>query len=156
MAGENIEWAAPEGTEPRRIGHGAPENLETGFGACRPSLRMSRDKHRGIHSPSRGPGDSLDLQPIFFEKPVEHAPGESAMRAAPLKSKIDEDRDYASSRAPGIGHIVNAHPFEDVIFVEDGDTAPALHQGRTSISTPRGLWWNSTPSRGEAEVTHPL
>jgi len=34
---------------------------------------------------------AIDPKPVLFQKPIEHAPGEGAMRAAALKREVDQD-----------------------------------------------------------------
>jgi hypothetical protein len=41
-------------------------------------------EHRRVHGAGRGAGNAVDLQPRLFEQPIEHAPGEGAVRAAAL------------------------------------------------------------------------
>ena len=59
--------------------------------ARRPRLGIAVDQHRGIHRARRRAGDAVDLEPRLLEQPVEHAPGEGAVRAAALQREIDED-----------------------------------------------------------------
>jgi hypothetical protein len=43
-------------------------------------------------APGRGSGNRLDPEPGFIEQPVEHAPGEGAMRSTALQGEIDQHR----------------------------------------------------------------
>jgi hypothetical protein len=40
--------------------------------------------HSSIHGARRGTGNGLNLEPRFFEQPVQHAPGKGAMRPSHL------------------------------------------------------------------------
>ena len=54
----------------------------------RPCIAVGQ--HRGVHGTGRGAGDAVDPQPWLFEQPVEHAPGEGAVRAAALQREVDQ------------------------------------------------------------------
>src|SRR5262249_50421275 len=57
----------------------------------RTSLGVPVDKHSSIHCPCRGPRDTIDLQPRFFEQAIQGAPGKGAVGPASLQREIDED-----------------------------------------------------------------
>jgi hypothetical protein len=41
-------------------------------------------KDHGIHGPGAGAGDPDDIECLIFQKPIEHTPGERAVRATTL------------------------------------------------------------------------
>ena len=54
------------------------------------ALGVAIGRHSGIHGAGRGTGNGLDLEPRFLEQPVQHAPGEGAMRPSTLQRQVDQ------------------------------------------------------------------
>lgn len=46
-------------------------------------------QHHGIHRACAGTADAVDLQPLLFQQPIQHTPGQGTMRAAALQGEID-------------------------------------------------------------------
>jgi hypothetical protein len=86
-----VERRAPEWTEQRRTGNAFPEPLEPRLGVLSSSLRITINENRGVHRACRGARYAFDAKPRLLEEAVEHAPGEGAMRPAPLQGKVDQD-----------------------------------------------------------------
>ena len=99
-----VERRALERAELRRFRDAAPIGVERRPRALGAALHEAADQHGGVHRAGGRAGDRLDLQPRLFEQPVEHAPGERAMRAAALQREVDEDR-VASRLAPPTSRI---------------------------------------------------
>jgi hypothetical protein len=74
--------------------------------ATYPAFRIARRKHGRVHCACRSAGDAVDFKPWFFEKPVEDAPGESAVRSAALKREINQK-----------WIAIYAHQAEPMIFI---------------------------------------
>ena len=55
----------------------------------RPPVAIAVGEDGGVHRAGGGPGDRLDLDPVLLEQPVEHAPGEGAVRPAALERQVD-------------------------------------------------------------------
>ena len=91
----HVDGATAQGTHRGGVRDAAPESLECGARAFGAPLGMAIDEHCGVHGAGRGPRDGLDGEGRLLEQPVEHAPGEGAMRAAALKGEVD---------ALGVGH----------------------------------------------------
>ena len=107
-AEQDVERAAPERAEPRRLRHALPEGGERracSFGAA---IGVAVGQHGGVHGAGRGAGDAVDLEPRLFQQPVEHAPGEGAVRAAALQGEVDGDigGDFRRGRGRGVGHRI--------------------------------------------------
>ena len=90
-AEDHVERPALERAEAGGVGDPPPEGLERLARAGGPALLMAVDQHRRVHRPRRRAGDAVDLEPGLFQKAIENAPGEGAMRAAALQRHIDED-----------------------------------------------------------------
>ena len=74
------------------LGHALPVGVERCACARGSTLGPAVREHCGVHGARRRAGDGLDLQPRLLEQPVEHAPGEGAMRAAALQGEVDQQR----------------------------------------------------------------
>ena len=57
-------------------------------------------------APAEVPEIALDLEPVRLEQPVEHAPGEGAVRPAALQRQVDRQR--RSRRATGTVRALRA------------------------------------------------
>ena len=64
------------------------------------AVRHAVGEDRGVHRPGRGAGDRLDLDPGLLEQPVEHAPGEGAVRPAALQRQVHQHRRPRPRRRP--------------------------------------------------------
>ena len=68
-----------------------PELFKRSPRSLRPALFIAIDQHHGIHRTRGGARDTVDPQPWFLEKPIEHAPRKGAVRAATLQREIDQN-----------------------------------------------------------------
>ena len=97
-----VERRTLERTEPRSLRHPAPIGVERRPRARRAALHVAADQNGAIHRAGGRAGERLDLQPGLFEKPIEHAPGERAMRPPALKGQIHLDLTARGiARVPG-------------------------------------------------------
>ncbi len=67
----------------------APEPLEPGARALRPTLEPAVDHHHGVHRAGARARHRLEAQAAVLDQRVEDAPGEGAVRAAALKRERD-------------------------------------------------------------------
>ena len=67
-----------------------PEQFEGSTRAFRSACGVPVRKDHCIHRTGGGTGNAVDPEPWFLEEPVEHAPGEGAMRTAALERKVDQ------------------------------------------------------------------
>ncbi len=91
-AEQHIHGAALQRAITRGFRNAAPEQLERLARAWRASRNITADERRRVHRTRRSAGDALDFQPLFFEKTVQHAPSEGAMRSTALQGEVDRDR----------------------------------------------------------------
>ena len=72
-----------------RLVHGLPDAAQ--LGARRPPVAAEQTgrERDGVDGAGTRRADPADLELLVLEQPIEHAPGEGAVRAAALKSKID-------------------------------------------------------------------
>ena len=91
-AEQHIQRRAPQRAEQSHPGHATPEALKRAEGALGPAYGMTIGQHRPVHGAGRGAGDAVDPQPWLLEQPIQHAPGERAMRAAALQRQIHQNR----------------------------------------------------------------
>ena len=90
-AEQDIERTALEWTKARRFRDSAPQGFERLAGADGAPVGIAVGKCRGVHGAGRSAGNAVDPQPLFLEQPVEHTPGESAVRSPALQSQVDQD-----------------------------------------------------------------
>jgi hypothetical protein len=88
---KHVEKPAPERAEQSCPGNAAPEALERRTCRFRPALGITVDQHGGVHRPSGGPRNAVDLQTRLLQQAIESAPGKSTMRAATLQREVDKD-----------------------------------------------------------------
>src|SRR5579883_760363 len=86
---ELLDPGAANGIVPADLGHAAPETIERGARPGGPALVEALRQDGAVHRPGARPADPFDLDPLVLEQAVEHAPGESAMRAAALERQVD-------------------------------------------------------------------
>ena len=55
----------------------------------RPAAGQAVGEGDAVHGAGAGAADAGDLEPAVLEQPVEHAPGEGAVRAAALQRQVD-------------------------------------------------------------------
>jgi hypothetical protein len=105
-AQQNVQRTAPERAEHRRLRYPAPEILQRGARPRGAVGGKAVDQHRGVHRARRCARDAVDAQPGFLEQAVEHAPGESAVRAAALQREVHQNGS-AARRHRACGHLVS-------------------------------------------------
>jgi hypothetical protein len=88
-AGRAIEPRGLQRRERRRLADPGPERPQRLAGALVAADRQAVGEHRGVHRAGARTDDALDGDTVFLEQPVEHPPGESAMRAAALEGEVD-------------------------------------------------------------------
>ena len=91
-AGQDLDRAAAQGAEQRRVRHALPELLERDPRLRGPAFGQPVGHHYRVHRAGGGAGDAVEHQPAFLEQPVEDAPGECAVGAAALQSEVDRYR----------------------------------------------------------------
>ena len=92
VAAQPVERRALERAEGRRARHPPPEVLERSAGGLAAADGHAMGEDRGVHRAGRGAGDRLDLDPGLLQQPVEHAPGQGAVRSAALQRQVDQQR----------------------------------------------------------------
>ncbi len=70
----------------------APESIERLARALCPAGGVALRQHHGVQGAGTGAAEPFDDDALILEQPVEHAPGERAMRAAALQREIDAAR----------------------------------------------------------------
>ena len=75
----------------RRHARRAARTFKRSPRSLRPGLFIAIDQHHSIHRTRGGARDTVDPQPWFLEKPIEHAPRKGAVRAATLQREIDRN-----------------------------------------------------------------
>ena len=90
-AEQDVERAAPERAETRRLRDALPERGERRARAFGPAIGVAVGKHRGVHGAGRGAGNAVDLEVRLLQQPIEHAPREGAVRAPALQREVDGD-----------------------------------------------------------------
>ena len=69
--------------------HRLPHGPELGAGARPAALGEARRQGDGIDGAGAGGADPADVEGLVLEQAIEHAPGEGAVRAAPLERQIE-------------------------------------------------------------------
>ena len=83
-AQQYVHRTALQRAEQGGLGNAAPECFQRLTRAPVVALGVATGHHSGIHGTGRSAGNGLDLEPRFLERPVQHAPGEGAMRPTAL------------------------------------------------------------------------
>ena len=103
---QHVERPALERAETGGVRDAPPESPKRLTRAGRPAQLMAVDQHRGVHRAGGGAGNAVDRQPRLLQQPVEHAPGEGAVRPASLQGEIDQNG-LARYRLGFSRHLVN-------------------------------------------------
>ena len=85
-----VDQGRLEDAAPGFRGEPVPERTQRGFCAIAAACRQARGKDYGVDRTGAAGRDSVERKPLVFQQPVEHAPGERAMRAAPLERQVDD------------------------------------------------------------------
>ena len=88
-AGQLVEQARLQRAEGRGMADPPPEIGERLLRAALAAFGQAVGKHGGVHGAGAGRDHALEGQIVLVEQPVEHAPGEGAVRAAALQSEVD-------------------------------------------------------------------
>ena len=88
-AGQLVEQARLQRAEGRGMADAPPEIGERLLRAALAAFGQAVGQHGGVHGAGAGRDDALEGQIVLLEQPVEHAPGEGAMRAAALQREVD-------------------------------------------------------------------
>ncbi len=109
---------------------------------------QARHEGRGVHRPGAGAADTDDLEVLFLQQAVEHAPGEGAVGAAALQGEVDPDPGSAAhgailrfmlrcSLAPGGADAIEAGP--KTRKAASLRARPLREPGRRPVSALAGL-----------------
>jgi len=85
---DDVIWGCVMQAGEQALDIGRTALLTAGWPETVPGVTVGH--HRGIHGAGRGPGYGLDREPRLLEQPVEHPPGEGAVRAAALQGEVDQ------------------------------------------------------------------
>jgi hypothetical protein len=77
---EHVQRRAPQRAQLGGARHLAPEGIQSGLCPIGRARRMTIGQHGRVHGAGRGAGNAVDLEPGLLEQPIQHAPGEGAMR----------------------------------------------------------------------------
>ncbi len=88
---QHVERRTLERAQKSAIRDAAPEVLKRLSRFPGAAFRITGGQHGGVHCAGRSAGNAVDFEPGLFKKPVQDAPRESAVRAAALKRKINQN-----------------------------------------------------------------